>query len=51
VPTVKRVNWSALAAFLAFAALWWLFTAAARCDGGRLRPTELTPAEQRGGQE
>jgi hypothetical protein len=48
---MRRFNRRALAALVAFAALWWLFTAASRCDGGRPRPTELTPAEQRGGQE
>ena len=48
---MKRVNWSALAAFLAFAALWWRFTLASRCDSGRPRPTELTPAEGRDGRK
>jgi hypothetical protein len=43
---MKRVNWRALAAVLAFAALWWFLTLASRCDGGRPRPTELVPAEQ-----
>jgi hypothetical protein len=47
---MKRFNWRALAAVLAFAALWWLFAAATRCDGGRPRPTELTLAGQPGGQ-
>ena len=48
---MKRVNWRALAAVLAFAALWWLFTLASRCDGRRPRPTELAPAGQPAGQE
>jgi hypothetical protein len=48
---VKWGNWRALAALLAFAALWWLFTTASRCDGGKPRPTELTPAGQPGGEK
>ena len=43
---MRRFDWRALAAFLALAALGWLFTAASRCDGGKPRPTELVPAEQ-----
>jgi hypothetical protein len=35
---VKGVHWLTLTALLAFAALWWLFTLASRCDGGRPRP-------------
>jgi hypothetical protein len=50
-PAVNRAKWRALAAFLAFAALWWLFTAASRCDGGRPRPTELIPAGQPDGRK
>jgi hypothetical protein len=46
---VKRVHWRTLAALLVFAALWWLFTLASRCDGERPRPTELTPTERPGG--
>jgi hypothetical protein len=49
--TVRRFNWRAVAALLALAALWWLFTAASRCDGGRPRPTELIPAEQPDGRK
>jgi hypothetical protein len=48
---VKRVNWRTLAAFLALAALWWFFTLASRRDGGRPRPTELTPAERLDGRK
>ena len=48
---MKRTSWRVLAAFLAFAALWWLFTLASRCDGGRPRPTELPPAGQPDGQQ
>ena len=48
---MRRFDWRTLAAVLAFAALWWLFTAASRCDGERPRPTELTPASQPDGQE
>ena len=47
---MRRFDWRALAAFLALAALGWLFTAASRCDGGRPRPTELMPAGRPGGQ-
>jgi hypothetical protein len=43
---VNRIHWRAVAAFLAFAALGWLFTAASRCDGRRPRPTKLIPAER-----
>ena len=48
---MKRGNWRTLAALLTLAALWWLFTAASRCDGGRPRPTELTPAERPDGRK
>ena len=48
---MRRFDWRALAAFLALAALGWLFTAASRCDGGRPRPTELIPAEQPDGRK
>jgi hypothetical protein len=50
-PTVKRVNRRTLTAFLTFAALWWPFTAASRCDGGRPRPTELSPVGRPAGRE
>jgi hypothetical protein len=41
---VKRTSWRVLAAFLAFAVLWWLFALASWCDGSRPRPTESVPA-------
>jgi hypothetical protein len=47
---VRRIDWRALAAVLALAGLWWLFTAASRCDGERPRPTELIPSAQPDGQ-
>jgi hypothetical protein len=48
---MKRVDWPALALFLAFAALWWFFTLASRCDGGKPRPTDLVPAGRQDGQK
>jgi len=48
---VRRFDWRTVAAFLAFAALWWLFTAASRCDGGKPRPTEQAPAGQQDGRQ
>ena len=46
VAPADTYNWRALAAFLAFAALWWSVVLASRCDRERPRPTELAPAEQ-----
>ena len=43
---MKRITWRDPAAFLAFAALWWFFTLASRCNGDRPRPTGLIPAGQ-----
>jgi hypothetical protein len=48
---VRRFNWRTLAALLALAALWRLFTAASRCDGSRPRPTGLFPAGQPEGEK
>ena len=48
---MRRFDWRALAAFLALAALGWLFTAASRCDGGKPRPTEQAPAGQQDGRQ
>jgi hypothetical protein len=48
---VRRFNWRTLAALLAFAALWWLFTAASRCDGSKPCRTELFPAGQPEGEK
>jgi hypothetical protein len=48
---MKRVDWRALTLFLAFTALWWFFTLASRCDGGKPRPAEPIPAEQQNDQE
>ena len=48
---MRRFDWRALAAFLALAALWWLFTLASRCDGSRPRPTGLIPAGQPEGEK
>jgi hypothetical protein len=46
VPAVKLMNWRTVAAFLVFAALWWFFVWAARCDASKPRPTELIPVER-----
>ena len=48
---MRRFNLRTLAALLALAALWWLFTAASRCDGSRPRLTELIPAGQPEGEK
>jgi hypothetical protein len=48
---MRRGNWRALAAVLAFAALWWSLLLASRCDGGRPRPTEMIPTRQADGQK
>ena len=48
---MRRFNWRTLTALLAFAALWWLLTAASRCDGNKPRPTELFPAGQPEGEK
>jgi hypothetical protein len=48
---MKRVNWRTLTAVVAFAALWWFFILASRCDGSKPRPTQLIPAGQPDGRE
>ena len=48
---MRRFDWRTLAAVLAFAALWWLFILATRCDGSKPRPTELIPAGQPEGEK
>ena len=48
---MRRFDRRALAALLAFAALWWFVTLASRCDGGPPCPTELTPAGQPEGEK
>jgi hypothetical protein len=44
---MRRVDWRVFGLVLALAAPWWLFTLAQGCDGGRPRPVDLIPAEQR----
>jgi hypothetical protein len=46
---MRRVDWRLLILVLVLAAVWWLFTLAPGCQGGRPRPAELIPGERRGG--
>jgi hypothetical protein len=44
---MPRVDWRFLAVLLALAAAWWALTLLRGCDGGKPRPAELVPPEQR----
>jgi hypothetical protein len=46
----SRPTWRSLLLFVLFVALWWFFALAPSCDLGGPKPSELIPAEQRGGE-
>jgi hypothetical protein len=46
-----QVDRRLLALVLVLSAVWWAFTAAKGCQGGRPRPAELVLAERRGSEQ
>jgi hypothetical protein len=48
---MRQVDRGFLVLLLVLSTVWWFFTLARGCQGGRPRPAELIPAEQRDGRE